>query len=366
MDKRIVMTLDAGGTNMVFSAIQDKQEIVSPVILHSEVNNLDRCLRVLVNGFEKVRNMLPETPSAISFAFPGPADYESGIIGDLPNFPAFRGGIALGAFLKKHFRIPVFINNDGNLFAYGEASEGILPAINNDLSTAGNAKRYRNLLGVTLGTGFGAGVVIDGKLLTGDNGAGGDVWCLRNKRYLDFIVEESVSIRAVKRVYASLSGDNGELTPKDIFDIAEGRRSGNQKAAIFSFEELGEMAGNAIAEAITLIDGLIVIGGGLAGASKYILPALIREMKESLHMMNGTCFNRLQMELFNLEDSTEKKLFLENRSKQIRIPESEQYIDYDPFKRIGIAISRLGTNRAIALGAYKFALNKLNELNINN
>ncbi len=58
---------------------------------------------------------------AISFAFPGPADYIHGIIGDLPNFPAFRGGIALGPYLEERFGMPVFINNDGNLFAYGEA-----------------------------------------------------------------------------------------------------------------------------------------------------------------------------------------------------------------------------------------------------
>lgn len=120
-------------------------------------------------------------PVAISFAFPGPADYKNGVIGDLPNFPVFRGGVALGAFLEEEFGIPVYINNDGNLFAYGEALAGILPSINEELKAAGNPKRYKNLLGITLGTGFGAGVVIDNCLLTGDNGCGGDVWIMRNK-----------------------------------------------------------------------------------------------------------------------------------------------------------------------------------------
>ena len=60
-------------------------------------------------------------PVAISFAFPGPADYPNGIIGGyLPNFPSFREGVALGPFLEYKFGIPVFINNDGDLFAYGE------------------------------------------------------------------------------------------------------------------------------------------------------------------------------------------------------------------------------------------------------
>ena len=73
-------------------------------------------------------------PVAISFAFPGPADYRNGVIGgNLPNFPSFRNGVALGPFLQHHYGIPVFIENDGNLFAYGEALSGALPMINQDV-----------------------------------------------------------------------------------------------------------------------------------------------------------------------------------------------------------------------------------------
>ena len=95
-DKRIVMTLDAGGTNFVFSAIQGCKEIISPIGIPAVADNLEGCLLTLVEGFEQVKKLLPEPPVAISFAFPGPADYKNGIIGDLPNFPAFRGGVALG------------------------------------------------------------------------------------------------------------------------------------------------------------------------------------------------------------------------------------------------------------------------------
>ena len=167
-DNRIVMTLDAGGTNFVFSAIQGGKEIADPVVLPACADCLDKCLGNLVEGFKAIQAGLPETPVAISFAFPGPADYQAGIIGDLPNFPSFRGGVALGPFLEDIFGIPVFINNDGNLFAYGEALTGALPDINRRLREAGSMKQYKNLLGVTLGTGFGAGVVINQKLLLGE------------------------------------------------------------------------------------------------------------------------------------------------------------------------------------------------------
>ncbi|MGL4328739.1 MAG: ROK family protein, partial [Tannerellaceae bacterium] len=217
-DKRIVLTLDAGGTNFVFSAIRSNEEIVEPVRFPSSADDLDKCLDTLEKGFRAVMAQLKEKPVAISFAFPGPADYVNGIIGDLPNLPAFRGGVALGPYLHEVFGLPVFINNDGDLFAYGESMSGTLPWINAMLESEENPKRYHNLIGLTFGTGFGCGVCINGYLNRGDNGSGGDIWVFRNHKLPEYIVEESVSIRAVKRVYAERSGIlNPELTPKDIF-----------------------------------------------------------------------------------------------------------------------------------------------------
>ena len=144
----------------------------------------------------------PAPPVAISFAFPGPADYPAGIIGDPPNLPAFRGGVALGPMLADKFGIPVFLNNDGDLFVYGEAIAGLLPHVNNLLEKAGSTKRYKNLFGVTLGTGFGGGIVRDGELFIGDNSMAGEVWLLRNKLAPAMNAEEGASIRAVRRVFA--------------------------------------------------------------------------------------------------------------------------------------------------------------------
>ena len=360
-DNRIVMTLDAGGTNFVFSAIQGGKEIADPVVLPACADCLDKCLGNLVEGFKAIQAGLPETPVAISFAFPGPADYQAGIIGDLPNFPSFRGGVALGPFLEDIFGIPVFINNDGNLFAYGEALTGALPDINLRLREAGSMKQYKNLLGVTLGTGFGAGVVINQELLLGDNAAGGDIWCFRNKKYPEYIVEESVSIRAVMRVYAERSGDTGAHTPKEIFEIAEGICPGNREAAITAFSELGELAGDALASAITLIDGIIVIGGGLSGASKYILPALLKELNSSTGMMDGSRFGRLQMKAYLLEDAESFADFAKGGAVEVPIPGTNRKVGYDPCKRIGVTVSKQGANRSIAMGAYVFALNHLSK-----
>ena len=107
-DKRIVMSLDAGGTNLVFSAIQGNEQIIEEIILPSNADNLDKCLSNIVEGFRQVKEKINAEPVAISFAFPGPADYPNGIIGDLGNLPAFRGGVALGPMLKEKFHLPVY------------------------------------------------------------------------------------------------------------------------------------------------------------------------------------------------------------------------------------------------------------------
>lgn len=359
-DERIVLTLDAGGTNFVFSAIQAYEEVGEQLHLPAESEDLDKCLDLLVHGFEKVKVSLKSDPVAISFAFPGPADYKNGIIGDLPNFKAFRDGVAMGPFLYNKFKIPVFINNDGNLFAYGEALHGALPMINDWLEKFGNPKRYKNLLGITLGTGFGAGVVTDKQLLTGDNGCGGDVWIMKNKKYPEYIVEESVSIRAVKRVYQELSGqDSTNLSPKDIYDIAEGNKIGDREAAICSFEEMGEMIGDIMSYALAIVDGILVIGGGLTGASKYIMKGLMKELKGNVKVFGGASFPKTEMEVYNLMDEVDKNKFLSSEDVQVRVPKSEEYVLYNKSKKTGIIVSQIGTNQAVMYGAYAYALKQL-------
>lgn len=349
-DNRTVMTLDAGGTNFVFTAIRGCQEVVEPIRLDAVTDSVARCMEVLTEGFSRVKAALDTEPVAISFAFPGPADYEAGIIGDLPNFPCFRGGVPIGPYLAEQFNLPVFINNDGNLFAYGEALAGILPEMNARLEAAGSSVRYKNLIGLTLGTGFGAGVVIDKVLLKGDNGCGGDVWLMRNIYDTTKIAEENVSIRAVKRVYRELTGDLSDYTPRDIFEIAEGIKVGNQAAARASFAKMGGAIACALAHALDIADGLVVIGGGLSGAHKYIIPAVLEGLR-----------GWLQMDVVDLTTEEGMSAFLKDTAVELRVPGSGRTVLYHSEKKTGIAVSRIGTSTAVSLGAYAYALMQIDK-----
>lgn len=361
-DSRIVLTLDAGGTNMVFGAMKGGEFIVDPITMPSNAQDLDLCLETMVIGFKSVINKLDGKPAAISFAFPGPADYPNGIIGGfLPNFPSFRDGVALGPFLSETFGVPVFINNDGDLYAYGEALGGILPEINAKLEALGSSKRYRNLIGYTFGTGLGIGTVINGELNRGDNSCV-ETFCLPHKKMHHIIVEDGAAIRAVKRVYGELSGQpDHKFEPKDIFDIAEGKIEGNREAAVKAFAEMGEIAGDAMATAVTLIDGLIVIGGGITAAAKYIKPSLLATLRGKIGTLKGDELNRVQMKVYDLDDEQEFAEFARGEQRVLKVYGSDKEVTYDPQKRIGVAISKIGASKAISVGAYTFALDQINK-----
>ncbi|MGD9418269.1 MAG: ROK family protein [Verrucomicrobiota bacterium JB025] len=354
-DKRVVMTLDAGGTSFRFHAMQGGKPVTETIKTLIDSGDLQSCLDAIFEGFEKTRAACPEAPVAISFAFPGPADYPAGIIGDLGNLPGFRGGVPLGPMLEEKFGIPVFINNDGDLFAYGEALAGFLPVINQALEDAGNPKRFHNLLGVTFGTGFGGGIVRNGELHVGDNSIAGEIWCSSNIVETGKNAEEGVAIRAVKREYAKRAGISPEDAPDpfEIEQIAFGKAEGDADAAKTSYQLLGKVAGGAMANALTMVDGLAVIGGGLSAAAPLYMPSLVETMRGK-HEETGV--PRIASKVFNLEDEAELAEFLMNHSKEITVPGTDRKVSYDPVQRIGVGVSKMGTSEAITTGAYAFAL----------
>ncbi len=362
-DHRIVLTLDAGGTNLVFSAIQYGEEIGEEISISAAVQSLEEFLEKMTNGFSRIKE-LAGGADAISFAFPGPADYPNGVIGDLENLPIFKGGIALGPYLKKKFGIPVYINNDGDLFTLGEALGGMLPFINKKLKENGSSKKYENLIGITLGTGFGGGLVSHSKIFMGDNSAAGEINRMSNPLYPNASAEESVSIRAIKRVYAREAQikEIESLEPHDIYLIAKGEKTGNQKAALHSFKELAIVAADALANTISLFDAPVVMGGGLSGAHSIILPILLEELNKNLKTLNNQHLQRMEVFAYNLHQPECLKDFLENSLTEIPIPETSETVPYESIKKVSVGISKLGTSKAVALGAFAFALQQLDLL----
>jgi len=155
-----------------------------------------------------------------------------------------------------------------------------------------------------------------------------------------------------------------DLTPKDICEIASGTRAGNRRAALESFSRLGHTLGETLATVMTLIDGIVVIGGGLSGAHPYFMPAVMEELRRGLVSHSGLVFPKLQMTVYDMDKPEQLEMLLKPDMEYVEVPGCEgERVCYSKSKMSGIAISRLGASEAISLGAYAFALNELDKKN---
>ena len=216
------------------------------------------------------------------------------------------------------------------------------------------------MVGLTLGTGFGGGVVLNGSLLEGDNSAGAEVWCMRNILYPETCAEDSISIRGVRRVYAREAGIEFDDAPQpfDIYEIAMGNKEGNKEAALKAWDEFAIVLADIIANIATVVDGIIVLGGGLSGASKIFLPKVVELLNTDYPGLDGKRGPRMEISAYNLEDEEGRKAFTTTSGKMIKVPFSDQEVWYDPSKKIGITATKLGTSSAVCIGAYAYAMNR--------
>ena len=83
------------------------------------------------------------------------------------------------------------------------------------------------------------------------------------------------------------------------------------------------------------------------------------ELNGHLQSREGARLPRLEVRAFNLDEGTDRRAFLAHKVREVPVPGSSRTVPYDPLKRIGVGVSKLGTSRAVAIGAYAFALEQL-------
>jgi glucokinase len=105
----------------------------------------------------------------------------------------------------------------------------------------------------------------------------------------------------------------------------------------------------------------VVIGGGLSGAYPLFLPKLVEELNGHFDTISGKSLERMEINAFNIEDPVQSLSFYSSSSIGIRVPMSEKNVIYDPVKKTGAGITRLGTSEAVSIGAYAFALARLDK-----
>ena len=262
--EKMVVGVDVGGTKIKAGRILGGEVIQSSFSKVDKNASQDNSLSTLFNTIEEV---MTDEVEAIGIGVPAVVDPDSGIVYDVQNIPSWRK-VPLKDLAQKNFNVPVYLNNDANCFALGE-------------KFFGKAKSYDNCVALSLGTGLGMGILIDGKLYNGVLCGAGEVGMLP---YKNGILEEYAGSFFFENEY-------GE-SAKELYDKA---LQGNAMA-LSAFNQYGVHLGEAIRAILYLFaPESIILGGSISNAYAFFKDAL-QEVLDSFAYQK-------QLKKFKLETS---------------------------------------------------------------
>lgn len=264
--EEIKIGIDLGGSKFRIGIVNSNNEIIGETIRVSiddiiKSEDLVTGITDSVESILKINGLTKKDIVRIGIGSPGPLDSETGTILETLNLTYLRG-FPLGEKLKESLSLDIVIGNDANCFVLGQ-------------QIAGAAVGFHNVIGITLGTGYGCGIIIDGVLVDGSTGTAGEY---ANSPYLDGVFEDYVSGRGLKKIYKKFSG---EL--KRPFQIEDEARSGS-KDAIESFQEFGTHIGISLSYTVNLLDPeIIVIGGSIANAYDLFIDSVWKSLRLNIY-----------------------------------------------------------------------------------
>lgn len=287
MKEKYAIGIDVGGTNTKFGVVNRKGEIlIQDRIKTNEKENVEGFIDVLA---EKLQPMIdqfggPEAFVGIGMGAPN-ANYYQGTIEYAANLK-WKGIIPMAEILEEKFKIPAKLTNDANAAAVGEMQYGV-------------AKGMKNFITITLGTGVGSGIIIDGKIVLGHNGFAGELGhvIVRNGGR----PHKGTGLNGSLEAYASATGVRDtaieflqanpdsqsllssftidELTSETVFKCAEQ----GDKLANEIFEFTGQVLGEALATFVLFsAPEAIVLFGGLTKAGDLIMKPTRQAMEDNL------------------------------------------------------------------------------------
>ena len=272
MTKRVKIGIDLGATKMKMALVDERarifyrREIATPFdakkaeLIDSIVDNIRE---IIIQSGSKKKDIL-----GIGIGVPGPVDSDRGIVRYFPNIKGWKG-VPLKAILEKRLGLRVALDNDVNAMTLGEYRFGA-------------GKGAINMISITLGTGVGGGVIIDGKIYRGSTMCAGEIGHIpinekgprcncRGIACLERYIGNRYILDRSKRVLGKA------ITLEHIDDLA---RKGNKKAEGI-WEDVGKKLGVALTGVVNLLNpDLIIVGGGISKAGELIMQPLRKEIKK--------------------------------------------------------------------------------------
>jgi len=284
---RYLAGVDIGGTNIKLALVDREARLtVKRTFSTLKFKGKSALIDAIVSQIEGLvsgQGINKKDIIGIGIGAPGAVDIRTGTVHYLTNIPDWRE-VPLGSILKKRLGIPVFVDNDANVMALGE-------------SYFGAGVGAVNMLCVTLGTGVGGGLILDGKLYRGSSYAAGEFGhipinidgpkcrcgsraCVEAYAGNSYIVKEAAhSIRkgAKTLITKLVKGDLSKITPEIISEAA--RKNDRFSKKIWT--DVGEKIGVGLAGVVNLLNiERIVIGGGIAEAGRILFDPIRKTIKE--------------------------------------------------------------------------------------
>lgn len=285
MDKPYVVGMDIGGTNSVFGIVDARGNILCVDSIKTQAyKEIDGYVGAVaeklipmiesVGGKDKIKGMGIGAPNG---------NYYTGNIEFAPNLP-WKGVIKLAQLFEESIGVPVTVTNDANAAAIGEM-------------TYGAARGMKNFIEITLGTGVGSGIVVNGQLVYGHDGFAGELGHVIVRREngrpcgcgrcgcLETYCSATGVARTVKEIIEStdepslLREIEGPITSKDVYDAAVR----GDKVALEVFNFTGKVLGEALSDFIAFsAPEAIVLFGGLTKAGDYIMKPTLEAMEANV------------------------------------------------------------------------------------
>ena len=264
--------IDLGGTNVAAGLVNEKYEIVArasvPTDPARDYDKIVSDMAGLVNTLVEKAGITPDDVRYVGIGAPGILDNERGIATDNSNL--HWENFPLREKLQKYVVKPVYLGNDANVAAWAEY-------------VGGCGKGATNFLMLTLGTGVGGGIILNGKLHTGSHNigaeighttfkAGGELCGCGNRGCIEAYCSATALIkmgeRAVKDHPDSVIAKAEKINAKVIVDAAQA----GDELGVKLFEEYTDNLAQVIASMVNFLDpDVIALGGGVANAGEFLL-----------------------------------------------------------------------------------------------
>jgi glucokinase len=266
MVKKYIIAIDLGGTNLKCALLDNHLKIKAKTSFNTKsFNNQQKLIQGICDAVESfILNQKLRRASilGVGIGLPGPVDTLGGIVHSLTNIPGWKE-VKLKKILEEKTGLAVFIDNDAKLMALAEHEFGA-------------AKKYKNALCLTLGTGVGAGLIINNLIYRGQDNAAGEAG--------HFPVNEKgprcgCGARGCLEVYVGnrsiIKAARKKFGPAITLEKLSALAYANNPAAVMFWNEVGRKLGLALSGMVNLLNlDLIVIGGGISCAGKVLFESV--------------------------------------------------------------------------------------------